>query len=325
MNVVVFLIWFIILAACAGTVLFRGQLRSRCYDLGATAIAAAGGDAKSAVCPGKEELLATYAPVMDVSGESIVCGLDYQNCPSGATCCFNGEHPGGGYYRFDNAVWSSFLVLQGLTVDGWNEVCYVLMDALGWPVLLWYSLVVFCGAFFVMQLLSAVIVTSLKTCSAEATLADQLEMEREKRRERNAAQGRENNPEDGVAASGADAAALGAMASAWESPAMEPVRRAVRLHMPMLYDLAESEGFNNFILGCIAVNTVNMMSRHYPESDDFEFAQEIINYIFTAAGMSTSTVHSLTPHSRPYTRRLHTHRLSQASRHQLYSEPRTFT
>jgi len=44
------------------------------------------------------------------------------------------------------------------------------MDALGWPVLLWYSLVVFCGAFFVMQLLSAVIVTSLQTCSAEQQL-----------------------------------------------------------------------------------------------------------------------------------------------------------
>ena len=205
-------------------------------------------------------------------------------------------------------------------MDGWNEVCYVLMDALGWPVLLWYSLVVFCGAFFVMQLLSAVIVTSLQTCSAEAALADQLEKERAKRRERDAAQGRENNREDGVAASGADAVALGAIASAWESPAMEPVRRALRLHMPMLYNLAESDAFNNFILVCIGLNTVNMMCRHYPESDEFAYAQEIINYIFTAAGgvkLSTTRTPQL-----PYPRRLHTHRPSQASRHHI-SEPHT--
>ena len=39
----------------------------------------------------------------------------------------------------------------------------------------WYALVVICGAFFVMQLLSAVIVTSLQTCSAEQDLIEQLE------------------------------------------------------------------------------------------------------------------------------------------------------
>jgi hypothetical protein len=194
----------------------------------------------------------------------------------------NGEHPGGGYYRFDNVAWSAFLVLQGLTVDGWNEVCYLLMDALGWPVLLWYSLIVFCGAFFVMQLLSAVIVTSLQTCSAEAQLSDQLEAEREKRRSATAAQHLADGVvDDAGKPGGADAAALNAMGRFWESPAMDPVRRATRLHIPKLYELAESDGFNNFILACIAVNTVNMMCRHFPESDDFEFAQEIINYIFT--------------------------------------------
>jgi len=35
------LVWFVILAACAGTVLFRGMLRSRCFDLGAAAVLAA--------------------------------------------------------------------------------------------------------------------------------------------------------------------------------------------------------------------------------------------------------------------------------------------
>ena len=46
--------------------------------------------------------------------------------------------------------------------------------------------------------------------------------------------------------------------------------------------MAESDLFSNFILGCIAVNTVNMMIRHFPESQGFSDAQEWIGYIFTA-------------------------------------------
>ena len=107
-----------------------------------------------------------------------------QNCPAEHTCCYYGRHAhvANGKIRFDNILWSALITFQGLTVDGWNEVCYVLMDGLGWPVLLWYALVVVCGAFFVMQLLSAVIVTSLQTCSAEQELIEQLEKERERRR-----------------------------------------------------------------------------------------------------------------------------------------------
>lgn len=280
-NVLVFLVWFIILAACAGTVLFRGQLRSRCYDLGATAVAAAGGNPKAAACPGADELLAGYFPAVDVSGEYIICGLERQNCPIGHTCCDDGENAVGDFYRFDNALWSSLLVLQGLTVDGWNEVCYALMEGLGWPVLLWYSLVVFCGAFFVMQLLDAVIVSSFQKCSAEAQLSDKLNAERLKRKDlRGARRGRggaDAEDED----QGADAQALNAVSSAWESPAMGPVRRVLRLHIPKLYEFAESDGFNNAILGCIVVNTVVMMTRHYPESDEFASVLSIINYVFT--------------------------------------------
>ena len=95
----------------------------------------------------------------------------------GYTCCYYGKRAvvGNGKIRFDNILWSALITFQGLTIDGWNEVCYVLMDGLGWPVLVWYALVVICGAFFVMQLLSAVIVTSLQTCSAEQDLIEQLE------------------------------------------------------------------------------------------------------------------------------------------------------
>ena len=133
---------------------------SRCYELpqlDPMPLDAAGNvTVMQPVCPPRERLDLLPLPTLDGFGELIVCPPEggSQGCPVNSTCCFMGENPADGKYRFDNAVWASLLVLQGLTVDGWNEVCYTLMDALGWPVLLWYALVVFFGAFFVMQLLS---------------------------------------------------------------------------------------------------------------------------------------------------------------------------
>jgi hypothetical protein len=180
-NVFVFLLWFVVLAACSGTVLFKENLRSRCVALPGDLIAAAGGDAANARCPVSDVLLAdvdTYQIHLDyATGDATVCNESEQNCEDGYTCCYYGKRAvvGNGKIRFDNILWSALITFQGLTIDGWNEVCYVLMDGLGWPVLVWYALVVICGAFFVMQLLSAVIVTSLQTCSAEQDLIEQLE------------------------------------------------------------------------------------------------------------------------------------------------------
>ena len=276
-NVSIFLLWFIVLAACSGTVLFMGNLRSRCIELPEALIAAAGGNAHKATCPSGEELMAdevTYPLLLDeATGDPVVCGVDFQNCPSTHTCCYYGDEVANGKIRFDNILWSALITFQGLTVDGWNEVCYLLMDGLGWPVLLWYALVVVLGAFFVMQLLSAVIVTSLQKCSEDQKLIDQLEKERdraEKQRRIDAGEKAEKS------------AGRWSLAAFWESDSMASTRRVLRAHIPALYDFAETEQFGNFIMLMIVVNTVVMMTRHYPETDEFEFANVIMEYIFNA-------------------------------------------
>ena len=326
-NVFVFLMWFIVLAACSGTVLFMGQLRSRCVMLPGGLIAAAGGDSANAVCPVSDILTqdpSTYPIHLDdATGDPTVCSESMQNCASGYTCCYYGDdaHVANGKIRFDNILWSALITFQGLTVDGWNEVCYLLMDGLGWPVLVWYALVVVCGAFFVMQLLSAVIVTSLQTCSAEQDLIEQLENERQRRRveayDTQQGQGGDlNSLAVGSGAIGAGALVANAHNNAhdnphekhdrnphidhisqdprekekpmnpfkdlWESDAMRPIRTTFRLHIPELYDLAETDGFNNAIMGMIVTNTIVMMTRHYPESNKFEFANEIMEWIFNS-------------------------------------------
>ena len=272
-NVFVFLMWFVVLAACSGTVLFKGGLRSRCVELTADLIAAAGGDAHKATCPHQDILRAdpTTYPVLldDATGDPVVCGESFQNCPATHTCCLYGDEIGNGMIRFDNILWSSLITFQGLTIDGWNEVCYVLMDGLGWPVLLWYAVVVVCGAFFVMQLLSAVIVTSLQKCSAEQELSEQLDKEREKRREVSGLTAEKTAP-------------WYSLDALWESEKMASTRRVLRLHIPALYDFAEKDVFNNFIMLMIAANTVVMMTRHYPESDEFVLANVIMEYIFNS-------------------------------------------
>ena len=272
-NVFVFLVWFVVLAACSGTVLFKGGLRSRCVELTADLIAAAGGDAHKATCPHQDILRAdpTMYPVHldDATDDPVVCGESFQNCPATHTCCLYGDEIGNGKIRFDNILWSSLITFQGLTIDGWNEVCYVLMDGLGWPVLLWYAIVVVCGAFFVMQLLSAVIVTSLQKCSAEQDLSDQLDKEREKRREASGLTTEKTMP-------------WYSLDAFWESEKMASTRRVLRLHIPAVYNFAETDLFNNFIMLMIVANTVVMMTRHYPESGEFVFVNFIMEYVFNS-------------------------------------------
>ena len=94
-NVFVFLVWFVVLAACSGTVLFKGGLRSRCVELTADLIAAAGGDAHKATCPHQDILRAdpTMYPVHldDATDDPVVCGESFQNCPATHTCCLYGR------------------------------------------------------------------------------------------------------------------------------------------------------------------------------------------------------------------------------------------
>ena len=80
MNVFIFLVWFIILGACAGTVLFRGELRSRCFDISA--------NADPNTCPSPDELYAgsiaspaRYAVLTD-TGDDVICGVALDNCPA---------------------------------------------------------------------------------------------------------------------------------------------------------------------------------------------------------------------------------------------------
>ena len=143
------------------------------------------------------------------------------------------------------------------------------MDGLGWPVLLWYAIVVVCGAFFVMQLLSAVIVTSLQKCSAEQDLSDQLDKEREKRREASGLTTEKTMP-------------WYSLDAFWESEKMASTRRVLRLHIPAVYNFAEADLFNNFIMLMIVANTVVMMTRHYPESGEFVFVNFIMEYVFNS-------------------------------------------
>ena len=61
---------------------------------------------------------------------------------------------------------------------------------------------------------------------------------------------------------------------------MTPIRTAFRLHIPAVYDFAETDTFNNGIMLMIVANTIVMMTRHYPETDEFAFANVVIEWIF---------------------------------------------
>ena len=129
---------------------------------------------------------------------------------------------GNGKIRFDNILWSSLITFQGLTIDGWNEVCYVLMDGLGWPVLLWYAIVVVCGAFRHAAPIGGDCHVAAEV-QREQDLSDQLDKEREKRREASGLTTEKTMP-------------WYSLDAFWESEKMASTRRVLRLHIPAVYN-----------------------------------------------------------------------------------------
>ena len=68
-------------------------------------------------------------------------------------CCDSDLAPFDDYVRFDHFGQAVFLVLQVMTIDGWNEVTWPICDANGWAKpMIYTAVVVVIGGFVVLQL-----------------------------------------------------------------------------------------------------------------------------------------------------------------------------
>jgi len=163
-DALIFLCWFMLVASITGTMLFGGKLNARCVE-------PAGWDNSTVVgsCPVKELVNRTY----QVAGETMtrhVCDprrkgyeCDYD---VGEICCNSNTYPQAGFLSFDNFWRSAIIVLQTITIDGWNESAKLAADASGIVrVGPYFAILVFFGGFYVLQLFTSVMIITLSHCS----------------------------------------------------------------------------------------------------------------------------------------------------------------
>ena len=185
LDVVVFMSWFVIVCTVVGMLLFGGNLTSRQYvDFSATNASA-------------KELCATLVDGYSTSplaepqsplypSDDFLCAHTRQNellqngslaSPAvvGDTyCCDSRVAPVDGYVNFDDFSRGAFVVLQIMTVDGWNEIAWPTADAVGGATVIpYYFMVVMIGGFFVLQLFTSVICATLSDIEDEAASMNQ--------------------------------------------------------------------------------------------------------------------------------------------------------
>ena len=167
-------------------------------------------------------------------------------------CCDSHLAPFDDYVRFDTFAQGVFVVLQMMTVDGWNEVTWPMCDANGFAKpFVFASVVVVIGGFVIIQLFTSVI------C---ATLGDVNQDD-----DRVAA---ETNDVDAIAAA-AVVARRDAVTNSETAAAMSKMDAEYRENeLAVAFSaLVRHAYFENFIMACIALNSLMMITSHYDPAE----------------------------------------------------------
>lgn len=128
-NVFILSVFILSMFAILGTQLFEGTLRFRCAP-------AAHGDDQGAHCRAWDE---------------------QAQCAANQECVDTGTNPGHGAVSFDSFPASLLTVFQCVTLEGWSDVMYMEMDALGPLAAVYFVALVVLGSFFLLNLCLAVV------------------------------------------------------------------------------------------------------------------------------------------------------------------------
>ncbi|KAG5893248.1 hypothetical protein JTB14_013408 [Gonioctena quinquepunctata] len=96
------------------------------------------------------------------SGEPYICGnvTGSRHCPLTHTCLCTGGNPNHGYTSFDNFLWSMLTTFQLITLDYWENVYNMVLSACGPISVSFFTVVVFFGSFYLINLMLAVVALS---------------------------------------------------------------------------------------------------------------------------------------------------------------------
>lgn len=92
----------------------------------------------------------------------MLCGnlTGARHCPFGYTCLCVGENPNHGYTNFDNFMWSMLTTFQLITLDYWENVYNMVLATSGPMSVSFFTVVVFFGSFYLINLMLAVVALS---------------------------------------------------------------------------------------------------------------------------------------------------------------------
>ncbi|XP_046661373.1 sodium channel protein 60E-like [Homalodisca vitripennis] len=95
-------------------------------------------------------------------GEPVICGnvTGARHCPRNYTCYRVGENPNHGYTNFDNFLWSMLTTFQLITLDYWENVYNMVLASCGPLSVVFFTVVVFFGSFYLINLMLAVVALS---------------------------------------------------------------------------------------------------------------------------------------------------------------------
>ncbi|XP_055920467.1 sodium channel protein 60E isoform X2 [Eupeodes corollae] len=98
----------------------------------------------------------------DLEELPMLCGnlTGARHCPTGYTCLCVGENPNHGYTNFDNFMWSMLTTFQLITLDYWENVYNMVLATSGPMSVSFFTVVVFFGSFYLINLMLAVVALS---------------------------------------------------------------------------------------------------------------------------------------------------------------------
>ncbi|XP_055627097.1 sodium channel protein 60E isoform X2 [Toxorhynchites rutilus septentrionalis] len=100
--------------------------------------------------------------IIDDEGLPMLCGnlTGARHCPPEYTCLCVGENPNHGYTNFDNFMWSMLTTFQLITLDYWENVYNMVLATCGPMSVSFFTVVVFFGSFYLINLMLAVVALS---------------------------------------------------------------------------------------------------------------------------------------------------------------------
>ncbi|BES91366.1 Sodium channel [Nesidiocoris tenuis] len=95
-------------------------------------------------------------------GDPLICGnvTGSRHCPIGFVCIRVGENPNHGFTSFDNFLWSMLTTFQLITLDYWENVYNMVLASCGPISVVFFTVVVFFGSFYLINLMLAVVALS---------------------------------------------------------------------------------------------------------------------------------------------------------------------